>query len=134
MKAVKAKVVRGLPVGAYLKVADNSKAKVVKLIGVKGYKGVKRRLASAGVGDLVVVSVKEGDISIVGKVMYAVIIRQRKEYRRPDGTRIRFEDNACVIMKDESSGLPAGTIIKGPVAREAVQRFPEIGRIASIVV
>ena len=133
MKAIKAKVTRALPVGAYLKVADNSKAKVVQLIGVKGYKGVKRRLASAGVGDLVIVTVKEGDLSLVGKVMLAVIIRQRKEYRRANGWRIKFEDNACVLVKDER-GTPMGTIIKGPVAQEAVQRFPEIGKIASIVV
>jgi len=133
MKPIKARVVRALPVGAYLKVADNSKAKVVQIIGVVGYKGVKRRLASAGVGDVVIVSVKEGDLSLVGKVMKAVIIRQKKEYMRMDGIRVKFEDNACVIIKDEI-GTPAGTIIKGPVAKEVVERFPEIGKIASIIV
>ena len=133
MKPIKAKVVRALPVGAYLKVADNSKAKVVQIIGVKGYKGVKRRLPAAGVGDLVRVTVKEGDLSLVGKVMWAVIIRQKKEYRRYNGIRVKFEDNACVLVKDEY-GTPVGTIIKGPVALEAVQRFPEIGKIATIVV
>ncbi|MEM1634253.1 MAG: 50S ribosomal protein L14 [Nanopusillaceae archaeon] len=133
MKPISAKVVRSLNTGAYLKVADNSKAKVVQLIQVIGYKGVKRRLAKAGVGDLIVVSVKEGDISLLGKVMRAVVIRQRKEYRRADGTRIKFEDNACVLLKDEAGNL-AGTIIRGPVAKEAVERWPEIGKIASIIV
>ncbi|MEM4757749.1 MAG: 50S ribosomal protein L14 [Nanopusillaceae archaeon] len=133
MKPISAKVVRLLNTGSYLKVADNSKAKVVQVVQVIGYKGVKRRLAKAGVGDLVVVSVKEGDISLLGKVMKAIIIRQRKEYRRADGTRIKFEDNACVLLKDEAGNL-AGTIIRGPVAREAVERWPEIGKIASIVV
>jgi len=133
MKAVKAKIVRALPVGAYLKVADNSKARIVQIIGVVGYKGVKRRLASAGVGDMVVVTVKEGDLSLIGKVMKAVIIRQKKEYRRANGIRVKFEDNACVIVKDDI-GTPAGTIIKGPVAKEVVERFPEIGKIASIIV
>ncbi|MEM0333558.1 MAG: 50S ribosomal protein L14 [Candidatus Aenigmatarchaeota archaeon] len=133
MKPISAKVVRSLNTGSYLKVADNSKAKVVQVVQVIGYKGVKRRLAKAGVGDLVVVSVKEGDISLLGKVMKAIIIRQRKEYRRADGTRIKFEDNACVLLKDEAGNL-AGTIIRGPVAREAVERWPEIGKIASIVV
>ncbi|MFH7903048.1 MAG: 50S ribosomal protein L14 [Candidatus Aenigmatarchaeota archaeon] len=133
MKPISARVVKSLNTGAYLKVADNSKAKVVQLIQVIGYKGVKRRLAKAGVGDLIVVSVKEGDISLLGKVMRAVIIRQRKEYRRADGTRIKFEDNACVLLKDEAGNL-AGTIIRGPVAKEAVERWPEIGKIASIIV
>lgn len=133
MKPISAKVVRSLNTGAYLKVADNSKAKVVQLIQVIGYKGVKRRLAKAGVGDLIVVSVKEGDISLLGKVMRAIVIRQRKEYRRADGTRIKFEDNACVLLKDEAGNL-AGTIIRGPVAKEAVERWPEIGKIASIIV
>jgi large subunit ribosomal protein L14 len=133
MKAIKAQVTRALPVGARLVVADNSKAKEVEIIAVKGYKGVKRRLACAGVGDLVIVSVKKGDISLVGKVVPAVIIRQKKEYRRYNGWRVKFEDNACVILKDEK-GSPMGTIVKGPVAQEAVQRFPEIGKIASIIV
>ncbi|HIP66569.1 MAG TPA: 50S ribosomal protein L14 [Candidatus Nanopusillus sp.] len=133
MRAIKATVTKALPVGAYLKVADNSKAKTVQIIGVKGYKGIKRRLAAAGVGDLIVVSVKEGDLSLVGNVVLAVVIRQRKEYRRANGWRVKFEDNACVLVKDER-GSPMGTIIKGPVAQEAVQRFPEIGKIASIVV
>ncbi|MEM0379313.1 MAG: 50S ribosomal protein L14 [Nanopusillaceae archaeon] len=133
MKPISARVVRSLNTGAYLKVADNSKAKVVQLIQVIGYKGVKRRLAKAGVGDLIVVSVKEGDISLLGKVMRAIVIRQRKEYRRADGTRIKFEDNACVLLKDEAGNL-AGTIIRGPVAKEAVERWPEIGKIASIIV
>jgi len=133
MKAIKSQVTRALPIGARLVVADNSKAKEVEIISVKGYKGIRRRLASAGVGDLVIVAVKKGDISLVGKVVPAVIVRQRKEYRRPNGMRIKFEDNACVILKDEK-GSPMGTIVKGPVAQEAVQRFPEIGKIASIVV
>jgi len=133
MKAISANVVRALNTGSYLRVADNSKAKVVQIIQVIGYKGVKRRLARAGVGDMVVVTVKEGDISLVGKVMRAIIIRQRKEYKRPDGIRIKFEDNACVLVKDEKGTL-AGTMIRGPVAREAVERWPEIGKIASIIV
>lgn len=133
MKPIPAYVVRALPVGAYLKVADNSKAKEVQIIAVVGYKGVKRRLAKAGVGDMVIVSVKKGDLSLVGKVMRAVIIRQKKEYLRPDGTRVRFSDNACVIVKDEI-GTPAGTIIRGPVAREAVERWKDLARLASIII
>jgi large subunit ribosomal protein L14 len=134
MKPISAKVTKGITVGTILKVADNSKAKLAKVISVVGYKGVKRRYARAGVADMVSVSIIDGDLSLVGKVMKAVIIRQRKEYRRKDGTRIKFEDNACVIIKDEKTGIPAGTIIRGPVAREVVERWPEIGKIASMVV
>jgi large subunit ribosomal protein L14 len=65
--------------------------------------------------------------------MLAVIIRQKKAYRRKDGMRIKFEDNACVILKSEE-GDPKGTVVKGPVAREIVERFPKIGKISSIVV
>ncbi len=133
MKAIKSSVTRALPVGAYLKVADNSKAQIVQMIGVIGYKGVKRRLASAGVGDMILVTVKKGDLSLQGKVWKAIIVRQKKEYRRANGMRIKFEDNACVLVKDER-GTPMGTIIKGPVAREAVERWPDLGKIATIVV
>lgn len=133
MKALPSKVTRGINVGSYLKVADNSKAKVVQVIGVKGYKGVKRRYASAGVGDIVIVSVKEGDLSLIGKVLKAVIIRQRMPYRRPDGTRIKFEDNACIILKEDLR-TPAGTIIRGPVAKEVIERFPDVSKIATIIV
>ncbi len=67
-----------------------------------------------------------------GKVFPAVVIRQRKEFRRPDGTRVMFEDNAAVIVNER--GEPRGTEIKGPVAKEVGERFPKIVRIASVVV
>ncbi|MGC9133139.1 MAG: uL14 family ribosomal protein [Nanopusillaceae archaeon] len=134
MKAINAKVTKGITVGTILKVADNSKAKLAKVISVLRYKGIKRRYARAGIADVVYVSIIDGDLSLVGKVMKAVIIRQRKEYKRKDGTRIKFEDNACIIIKDEKTGLSAGTVIRGPVAREVVERWPEIGKIASIIV
>ncbi|MGC9079299.1 MAG: 50S ribosomal protein L14 [Nanopusillaceae archaeon] len=133
MKPISSKVTKGITVGTILKVADNSKAKLAKVIAVYKYRGVKRRYARAGVADLVIVSIVDGDLSLVGKVMKAVIIRQRKEYRRKDGTRIKFEDNACVIVKDEK-GTPAGTIIRGPVAREVAERWPELSKIASIII
>ncbi len=132
MRAVKASVTRALPVGAILNVADNSGAKKVEIIAVKGYRGVRKRLPAAGVGDMVVVSVKEGVAKLRKQVVKAVIIRQRKEYRRPNGMRIKFEDNAAVIVNDD--GTPRGSEIKGPVAREAVERWPDIGKIASLIV
>ena len=100
---------------SYLNVADNSGAKRVQCIKVLG--GSKRMNAS--IGDIIVVAVKvalpNGQIE-KGSVEKAVIVRTRKEFRRPDGTYIRFDDNACVIIDANSN--PRGKRIFGPVARE----------------
>ena len=98
-----------------LVVADNSGAKMVQVIKVLG--GSHRRYA--GIGDVVVVAVKEAiPTSTIkeGSVQKAVIVRVAKEYRRPDGTYIRFDDNACVIVDADKN--PKGKRIFGPVARE----------------
>lgn len=98
-----------------LKVADNSGAKEVLCIRVLG--GTKRRYAS--VGDKIVVTVKSAMPSGAvkkGQVATAVIVRTKKEVRRPDGSYIRFDDNACVILNQ--AGEMRGTRIFGPVARE----------------
>ena len=98
-----------------LTVADNSGAKLVQVIKVIG--GSHRRYA--GIGDIVVVAVKEAiPTSTIkeGSVQKAVIVRVAKEYRRPDGTYIRFDDNACVIVDADKN--PKGKRIFGPVARE----------------
>jgi large subunit ribosomal protein L14 len=100
---------------SYLNVADNSGAKRVQCIKVLG--GSKRKFAS--VGDIIVVAVKDAIPNAAikkGEVQKAVIVRTRKEYRRPDGTYIRFDDNACVII--DASQNPKGKRIFGPVARE----------------
>ena len=96
-------------------VADNSGAKLVQFIKVLG--GTHRRYA--GIGDIVVVAVKEAiPTSTIkeGSVQKAVIVRVAKEYRRPDGTYIRFDDNACVLIDADKN--PKGKRIFGPVARE----------------
>ncbi len=98
-----------------LVVADNSGAKMVQCIKVLG--GSHRRYA--GIGDVVVVAVKEAiPTSTIkeGSVQKAVVVRVAKEYRRPDGTYIRFDDNACVIVDADKN--PKGKRIFGPVARE----------------
>lgn len=100
---------------SYLNVADNSGAKRVQCIKVLG--GSKRK--SAGIGDVIIVAVKVALPNAAikkGDVRRAVIVRTNKEHRRPDGTYIRFDDNACVIVDD--SGSPLGKRIFGPVARE----------------
>ncbi len=132
MKPVKARVTKGLPVESYINCADNSGAKVLKIISVQGYHGRRRRRAAAGVGDMIKCSVKEGNVKIRKQVVTAIIVRQRKEYRRADGTRVRFEDNAAVLVNEK--GETRGSQIKGPVAKEAVERFTGIGKISSIVV
>lgn len=133
MRGVPANVGRPLPIGAEIKVVDNSGAKMIKLIGVRKYGGVKRRLASAGVGDLVVGTVKAGKPEIRKTVVLGVVVRQKKEFKRPDGIRVQFEDNAVILVAD-NLGTPKGSRIKGAVAREVVMRFPLIGKICSIVV
>ncbi|AEA46986.1 50S ribosomal protein L14 [Archaeoglobus veneficus] len=132
MKGIKANVPKVLPTGARLVCTDNTGARELEIIAVKGYKGVRRRYPAAGVGDIVVVSVKKGTPEIRKQVHYAVIVRQRKEYRRPDGTRVKFEDNAAVITDDK--GNPKGTEIRGAVAREAAERFSKIGSLAAAII
>ncbi|RLE46915.1 50S ribosomal protein L14, partial [Candidatus Woesearchaeota archaeon] len=93
----------------------------------------KGKIPAAGVGDLVVASVISGRPDMRKQVVSAVIVRQKRPYRRLDGTRIKFEDNAAVVIKDEL-GNPKGTMIKGPVAKEAAERWPLIAKIAKIIV
>jgi large subunit ribosomal protein L14 len=132
MKAVKSRVVRSLPVGANVPTCDNSGAKIIQIISVQGYKGVKRRKPACGVGDLVRAAVKKGRPDMMKQMVYAIIVRQKKEYRRFDGTRIKFEDNAAVVLKDDK-GNPKGTIFKGPVAKEATERWPAVAKVAGII-
>ena len=102
-----------------LNVVDNSGAKTVQVIKVLG--GTRRRYAY--VGDLVVVAVKAALPNSAikkGTIEKAVVVRTHKEYRRPDGTYIRFDDNACVII--DANNNPKGKRIFGPVARELRER------------
>ena len=133
MKAVMSNVTKGLPVGANVPTCDNSGAKLIQIISVKGYKGVKRRKPSAGVGDVVRAAVKKGRPYMMKQMVYAVIVRQKKEYKRPNGLRVKFEDNAAVVLKDEK-GNPKGTIFKGPIAKEATERWPGVAKVASIII
>jgi large subunit ribosomal protein L14 len=132
MKATSTKVTKSLPVGAKLACADNTGAKIVQIISVRGYKGKRRTKPTAGVASWISVKVIKGDEKVRHEVHKAVIIRQRREFRRSSGVRISFEDNAAVLINDK--GEARGSLIKGPVAREAVERFPTIGKIANQVV
>ncbi len=133
MKAVKGKVTRGIPIQAEVPTCDNSGAKMLKIVAVKGHKTTKGRIAAAGVGDMVLASVKKGKLEMRKTVVPAIIVRQRKEFRRPDGTRVQFEDNAAVVLKDEK-GNPKGTIFKGAIAKEVAERWPAVAKVARIIV
>lgn len=112
---------------SYLKVADNTGAKEIKCIRVLG--GTGRRYAN--IGDVIVASVKKatpGGVVKKGDVIRAVVVRTASGMRRNDGTYIRFDDNAAVIIKDDKS--PRGTRIFGPVAREL--REKEYTKILSL--
>jgi len=122
----------GLQVGSYVNVTDNSGARVAMIIGVPGYRGRLRRVPQAGVGDKVIVSVKKGIPEMRKQIFPAVVVRQKRPYRRADGTWVSFEDNAVVIITPE--GTLKGSEIRGPVAREAVERWPRIANMASIIV
>ncbi|AJF62543.1 MAG: 50S ribosomal protein L14P [archaeon GW2011_AR20] len=133
MKSVGSRITKGLPFGARIGVCDNSGAKTIRIFAVKGHKTKKGRYPAAGIGDLVYASIVRGRPGMKKETVLAIVVRQRKEYRRESGERIKFEDNAAVILKDDK-GNPKGTIFKGPIAKEAALRWPGIAKVASIVV
>ena len=132
MKGIAGRQTRGLPKGAYLSCIDNTGARVVQIVDVPKYHGTLRRYPSAGIGDLLVVSVKKGTPEMRKQLVYAVIVRQKRPFRRSDGVMVQFEDNAVVITTP--TGETKGTDIKGLVAREAAERWPRIAATASIIV
>ena len=132
MKAISSNTGEALQVGSILKCADNSGAKVLRIISVRGFKGVRKTRPSAGVADIVMCKVESGTEKVRHQVFKAVIVRQRKEFRRAEGIRVQFEDNAAALVNDKFD--PTGSMIKGPIAKEVVQRFKTVGKIASTVV
>jgi len=132
MKAKQSRTPRALATGTRLTCADNTGARLVQIVSVDRYHGVRRRQPKLGLGDMATVSVKKGTPDMRRKLEKAVVIRQRKEIRRVTGLRLSFEDNAMVITNER--GEPKGTEIKGPVAREVAERFPKIGSMATIIV
>jgi large subunit ribosomal protein L14 len=132
MEALNADVTQGLEKGSLLTCADNTGARQVKVISVSGYGGTKNRHPKAGLGDKVTVSVTKGTPDMRRQVLEAVIVRQRKPIRRPDGTRLKFEDNAAVIVDENEE--PRGSELKGPIAREVAERFGSIASAATMIV
>jgi large subunit ribosomal protein L14 len=132
MKAKQSTIPRALVTGSRMVCADNTGARMVQIISVDRYHGVRRRQPCMGIGDIATVSVKKGTPEMRRKLEKAVVIRQKKEMRRPNGLRVSFEDNAMVLVNER--GEPKGTEIKGPVAREVAERFPKIASMATIIV
>ena len=126
------RITRGLVAGSELRCTDNTGARVLRLIQAMGYKGRLRRYPSATIGDKITVSVRQGSPDMRKKIFQAVIVRQRRPYRRVDGIWVQFEDNAAVIITPE--GEMKGSEIRGPVAREAAERWPRIASASNVIV
>ena len=133
MKTIKASPSRGLPQETRINIVDNSGARIAKIITVKGYKTRTRKKQTAAIADLCTCNVKAGKPDMRHKVVPVVIIRQKQSYKRPDGTTVKFEDNAGVVLRDVKLGMPKGTVIKGPIAKEVAIRWSQLAKIASMV-
>ncbi len=132
MKAINANSVKCLTQKSKCICADNSGAKIVEIITVFNFKTRKRMQPKAGIADMVNVVIKKGKPEIRKKVERAVLIRVKKAYKRNDGTRIKFEDNAVVLVDEK--GLPKASEIKGVVAKEVGERWPKVAGIAQGIV
>ena len=132
MRGLTSKIPRALQTGSKMVCAENTGARVGQIVSVFGYRGVKNRQPKLGIGDLATVSVKKGTPDMKRKLVKAVVVRQKKEFRRPNGLRVSFEENAMILLND--NGDPRGTDIKGPVAREVAERFPKVGSMATIII
>ncbi len=133
MKGLSTKISKNLVPGSVLACADNSGAKTLMIINRLGKGGhSKGRYSKSGIGDVVTASVKSGTPQYIKKKVKVVIIRQRSPIRRANGMRVRFEDNAGILVSDAM--LAVGTEVKGAMAREIVERYIKLAGIASRVV
>ena len=132
MRGIAGNSTAGLPSMARMDCVDNTGAKVVQLITVLKKGGVARRYPAGGVGDMIRVTVRRGTPETRRQIFNAVIVRQRRPFRRVDGTWVQFEDNACVITNEK--GEVQGSDIKGPVSRESAERWPRIAATAKQIV
>ncbi|KAL7273744.1 60S ribosomal protein L23A [Rhizina undulata] len=117
--------------GAVMNCCDNSGARNLYIISVKGIGARLNRLPAAGVGDMVMATVKKGKPELRKKVMPAVVVRQSKPWRRSDGVYLYFEDNAGVIVNPK--GEMKGSAITGPVGKEAADLWPRIASNSGVV-
>ena len=133
MKGLASHVVKTLVPGAMITCADNSGAYAFRMIHIIGKTdGRHGKLSPAGVGDIVSASVRKGTAAYLKKPVRVIIIRQRSQIRRSNGMRLKFEDNAVIMVGDDN--LPVGTEVKGAMAREVVERFVKVAGVASRIV
>ena len=132
MMPISASPSRALNLGSLVTAADNSGALIVKIVSVKRGKVTRKTQQYAKIADWVKVSVRKGVPEMKGKVFDAVVVRVRKPYKRNTGERIAFADNAVVIIKDDKAN-PKGTQVKGPVAKEVHERWPNVSKLAKFV-
>lgn len=129
---IKMRVTLALPVGARINCADNTGAKILYIMAVSRFGARLNRLPAASIGDMVLVTVKKGKPELRKKVMPAVVIRQRKAWRRPDGVFICCEDNAAVIVNPK--GEMKGSGVSGPVTKECADLWPRVAAHAGSIV
>ncbi|BCS90636.1 MAG: 50S ribosomal protein L14 [Candidatus Micrarchaeota archaeon] len=132
MRALASNISKRLTIGSVLICADNSGVKKIKIIGVIGKSGAYTKNPRAGVGDVIVGSVIDGEPEKIKTKVRAMIIRQRAPIRRANGMRVIFSDNAAILVNDLL--LPIATEIKGVIAREVVERNIKIAEVAEKVV
>jgi large subunit ribosomal protein L14 len=132
MKPISAKVTRGLQPGSRCICSDNSGAKEIEIISVINIKTRRKGVQTAGIASLLNVVVKKGKPTMKKKMERAVVVRVKKEYRRKNGWRVCFEDNAVVLT--DPKGFPKGSEIKGCVAKEVGERYPKIAGLSSAVI
>ena len=122
----------GVQTATVLNCADNSGAKTLFVISVKTVHGHHNRVPAAGVGNMVMITVRKGKPELRKKVVNAVVIRQRKPWRRRDGVFIYFEDNAGVMVNEK--GEMRGSQINGPVGKECADLWPRVSSAAGTIV
>lgn len=122
----------GLPSNALINCADNTGAKNLFVVAVTNVGGRLNRLPAASVGDMILCSVKKGKPELRKKMMPGIVVRQRKAWRRKDGTFLYFEDNAGVIANPK--GEMKGTAITGPVGKECADLWPRVASTAGSIV
>jgi large subunit ribosomal protein L23e len=132
VRGTKFRISKALPVAAVMNCSDNTGARNLYVIAVSGIRGRLNRLPAAALGDMVLASVKRGKPELRKKVLNAVIIRQRKSWRRKDGTVLYFEDNAGVIVNPK--GEMKGSGISGPVAKESADLWPKVSTHAPAII
>merc|ERR1711998_27999 len=131
-KGNKYRISLALPVAAVMNCADNTGAKNLYVVSVYRVGGRLNRLPAAGVGDMVVATVKKGKPELRKKVTPAIVVRQRKSWRRRDGLVLYFEDNAGVVVN--AKGEMMGSQVTGPIGKECADIWPRIASAASTVV